>query len=272
MCRCDNVLVFNSALFSSWPGIIHEDLKEFIASNVPASTKKQKVVLGISDTKLSAAVKDELDIECLVSDSVKEIVRGECSQIYFAHFTFNYMRRRKVFHGKCIEFDRRLKSLKWFLCSHFHQRSGVIKRWFWQADWNVVYLEFALFWRNIVYLYWKCFICKINVTNNYIWVCDLSNHHRAWWLSGGFGALRPVGRRFESHSSCHVRTFGKSFTLSSLKWNNMQKLLGRNSFLVCTRLMACVHVHGLGGTLLSGTMVHVTIVLLACNWLQFLFL
>ncbi len=59
---------------------------------MPASTKKQKVVLGISDTKLSAAVKDELDIECLVSDSVKEIVRGECSQILCTfHFYFNYI-------------------------------------------------------------------------------------------------------------------------------------------------------------------------------------
>ena len=31
-----------------------------------------------------------------------------------------------------------------------------------------------------------------------------------------FGALRPKGRRFESYSSCHVGTLGKSFTLSCL--------------------------------------------------------
>ena len=38
----------------------------------------------------------------------------------------------------------------------------------------------------------------------------------AWWLSGKFGALRPEGRNFESHSSRHVGTLGKSFTRSCL--------------------------------------------------------
>src|SRR6218665_973124 len=27
-----------------------------------------------------------------------------------------------------------------------------------------------------------------------------------WWLSGWFGALCPEGRRFESHSGCHIGT------------------------------------------------------------------
>ena len=35
-----------------------------------------------------------------------------------------------------------------------------------------------------------------------------------WWLSGKFGALRPVGCRFESHSSRYIGTLGKSFTHS----------------------------------------------------------
>ena len=39
----------------------------------------------------------------------------------------------------------------------------------------------------------------------------------AWWLSGEFWAVRPEGRRFESHSSRHVGTLGKSFTLSCLQ-------------------------------------------------------
>jgi len=37
-----------------------------------------------------------------------------------------------------------------------------------------------------------------------------------WYLSGKFGALRPQGRSFESHSSLHVGTLGKSFTHSCL--------------------------------------------------------
>src|SRR6218665_1177671 len=30
-----------------------------------------------------------------------------------------------------------------------------------------------------------------------------------WWLSGRFGGLHPEGRRFKSHSSRHMGTFGK---------------------------------------------------------------
>src|SRR6218665_1938841 len=38
-----------------------------------------------------------------------------------------------------------------------------------------------------------------------------------WWLIGRFVAFNPKGRRFESHSSCHVGTLGKSFTRSCLQ-------------------------------------------------------
>jgi len=37
---------------------------------------------------------------------------------------------------------------------------------------------------------------------------------KVWRLSAKFGALRPEGHRFESRSSRHVRTLGKSFTHS----------------------------------------------------------
>jgi len=45
--------------------------------------------------------------------------------------------------------------------------------------------------------------------------CYLHYNGGAWWLRVGlvgFDAFRPEGRRFESHSSRHVRTLGKSFT------------------------------------------------------------
>ena len=38
----------------------------------------------------------------------------------------------------------------------------------------------------------------------------------AWRLSGKFSALHPEGWRFESHSSRHIGTLGKSFTHSRL--------------------------------------------------------
>src|SRR6218665_1823858 len=38
----------------------------------------------------------------------------------------------------------------------------------------------------------------------------------AWWLIGRFVAFRPKGRGFESRSSRHTGTLGKSFTRSCL--------------------------------------------------------
>ena len=38
-----------------------------------------------------------------------------------------------------------------------------------------------------------------------------------WWLIGRFDAFRPKGRGFESRSSRHVGTLGKSFTRSCLR-------------------------------------------------------
>src|SRR6218665_3150919 len=38
----------------------------------------------------------------------------------------------------------------------------------------------------------------------------------AWWLIGRFVAFRPKGRGFESRSSRHVGTLGKSLTRSCL--------------------------------------------------------
>ena len=37
-----------------------------------------------------------------------------------------------------------------------------------------------------------------------------------WWLIGRFVAFHPKGRGFESRSSRHIGTLGKSFTLSCL--------------------------------------------------------
>jgi len=49
--------------------------------------------------------------------------------------------------------------------------------------------------------------------------CERLKGCGAWWLRGaqvGFGAFRPEGRGFKSHSSRHLRILGKSFTRSCL--------------------------------------------------------
>uniref|UniRef100_A0A8C8S9R8 Nucleolar protein 56 n=1 Tax=Pelusios castaneus TaxID=367368 RepID=A0A8C8S9R8_9SAUR len=55
-------------------GILHEDLKLLLETNMPA--KKKKVSLGVSDAKIGAAIQEELGYQCQTGGLVAEITRG----------------------------------------------------------------------------------------------------------------------------------------------------------------------------------------------------
>lgn len=57
-------------------GMLHEDLRLFLETNVPKSTKHQKSTLGTADSKISAAISEQLGIQCMFSGVVPEIIRG----------------------------------------------------------------------------------------------------------------------------------------------------------------------------------------------------
>lgn len=59
-------------------GILHDDLRLFLDTNVPkASGKKEsKLQLGVSDAKMSAAINEALSIQCTHTGAVPEILRG----------------------------------------------------------------------------------------------------------------------------------------------------------------------------------------------------
>ena len=57
-------------------GVIHEDLRLFIETNVPKSGKKQKSILGIGDSKIGAAISEEMGMSCMHTGVVPEIIRG----------------------------------------------------------------------------------------------------------------------------------------------------------------------------------------------------
>ena len=56
--------------------MVHEDLQIFLENNVPKSSKKQKVTVGVADAKIGAAITDELQIQCSQTGAVPEIIRG----------------------------------------------------------------------------------------------------------------------------------------------------------------------------------------------------
>jgi len=57
-------------------GVLHEDLRLFLETNVPKPSKKQKSILGIGDSKIGGAIMDELSLPSQHTGVVPEIIRG----------------------------------------------------------------------------------------------------------------------------------------------------------------------------------------------------
>ncbi|XP_053314001.1 nucleolar protein 56 isoform X1 [Spea bombifrons] len=55
-------------------GVLHEELKLFLETHMPA--KRKKALLGVGDPKIGAAVQEELKIACQTGGVVAEILRG----------------------------------------------------------------------------------------------------------------------------------------------------------------------------------------------------
>ena len=57
-------------------GVLHDDLKAFLEANVPTGKKKTKVLLGVADPKLGAAIQEMVNICCDSGGLVSEVLRG----------------------------------------------------------------------------------------------------------------------------------------------------------------------------------------------------
>ncbi|GCB82184.1 nucleolar protein 56 [Scyliorhinus torazame] len=57
-------------------GIVHEDMRLLLETNMPTSGKKKKVILGVADSKIGAAIQEDLGIQCQAGGVVAEIFRG----------------------------------------------------------------------------------------------------------------------------------------------------------------------------------------------------
>ena len=62
--------------FFAFVGVLHEDLRVFLESNFPKSSKKEKAVLGVGDSRLGAVISEEMRISCQHIGVVPEIIRG----------------------------------------------------------------------------------------------------------------------------------------------------------------------------------------------------
>ncbi|UXI20378.1 Regulator of nonsense transcripts 3A [Sarcoptes scabiei] len=57
-------------------GIVHDDLRAFIAANLPQNVKISKIILGVSDAKIGAVLQETFGFNCQFTDVVPEIIRG----------------------------------------------------------------------------------------------------------------------------------------------------------------------------------------------------
>nr|XP_023029115.1 nucleolar protein 56 [Leptinotarsa decemlineata] len=57
-------------------GLLPEELQQYLDITIPKGGKKDKVTLGVSDPKLSAAISEGLGINCTHIGAVPEIIRG----------------------------------------------------------------------------------------------------------------------------------------------------------------------------------------------------
>ena len=57
-------------------GILHEDLQLFLETFMPKPGKKEKIILGVSDAKIGAAIQEVMKINCQFTDAIPEILRG----------------------------------------------------------------------------------------------------------------------------------------------------------------------------------------------------
>ena len=54
------------------PGVVHDDLKNFLETMLPKKAGK----LGVSDSRIAGAISEDLEIECDFGGVVAEIIRG----------------------------------------------------------------------------------------------------------------------------------------------------------------------------------------------------
>uniref|UniRef100_A0A1E1XV68 Nucleolar protein 56 n=1 Tax=Amblyomma sculptum TaxID=1581419 RepID=A0A1E1XV68_AMBSC len=57
-------------------GVVHDDLQTFLETNLPKSTKKSKVILGVGDSKLGMTIQESMGISCQHTGVVPEVIRG----------------------------------------------------------------------------------------------------------------------------------------------------------------------------------------------------
>lgn len=70
-------------------GVVHEDLRLLLETYLPS--KKKKVLLGVGDPKIGAAIQEELGYNCQTGGVIAEVLRGEIALFILTVLRFVYV-------------------------------------------------------------------------------------------------------------------------------------------------------------------------------------
>lgn len=61
-------------------GVVHDDLRTFLDTNLPKEKKRVKTTLGVADPRIASAINELFSIACQHTGVIPELLRGERSK------------------------------------------------------------------------------------------------------------------------------------------------------------------------------------------------
>lgn len=58
-------------------GLVHDDLRTFLDTNLPKEKKRAKMILGVADTRIASAINELFSISCQHTGVIPELLRGK---------------------------------------------------------------------------------------------------------------------------------------------------------------------------------------------------
>jgi RNA processing factor Prp31 len=61
-------------------GLVHDDLRTFLDTNLPKEKKRAKMILGVADSRIASAINELFTITCQHTGVVPELLRGKMNE------------------------------------------------------------------------------------------------------------------------------------------------------------------------------------------------
>ncbi len=58
-------------------GVVHDDLRTFLDTNLPKEKKRAKMTLGVADSRIASTINELFSITCQHTGVVPELLRGK---------------------------------------------------------------------------------------------------------------------------------------------------------------------------------------------------